>query len=143
QVLLGRCMTPHVHVHRRSHHHRSRGRQVQRGKKILRQPVRKARKRRCRRWSHQQRINRLRHANVFHRGVQRRIGVALREHLGDHFFSGQRGKGQRTHKLLRRGGHHHLHPHSAILQPSCNLGCLVCGDATRNSQCNFHGSIFC
>ena len=69
-------MLPHIHVHRRSNNHRSFGRKVQRGEKVVGDALCKLGDRIGRRRSYQQRVNRLRHRNVLHRGVEVRAVVA-------------------------------------------------------------------
>ena len=71
-------------------------------------------------------------------GIQRRIGVALGEHLGNHLLAGERGKGQRAHEFLRRFRHHDLHAVAALLQAASNVGGFIGGDAARHSQSNLH-----
>src|ERR1700686_3829661 len=69
----------------------------------------------------------------------RRPGSELRtEHIGDHFFSGERCKGQRTNELLRRTGHDDLHTSAAVLKEAHDFRCLISCHPTGHAQRNFH-----
>ena len=138
EIGLGRGVAPHIHVHCGGHDHGSGSREVECGEEIFGESVGKAGQGRRRCGCHQQRVNRLRHADVFHRRIQRRVGIELGEHFCNDLFARKRGEGQGTHKLLRSGGHNNLNANAAVLQASRNLSSLVCSDSARNSQCDFH-----
>ena len=81
EIPLRGLMLPHVYVHCGRDDHPSRGRQIQGGQKIGGGAVGELGQRvgRCR--SHQQGVDRLRHADM----LDRRAGVGLRCSVGEHF----------------------------------------------------------
>ncbi len=115
EVPLRRLVLPHVYVHRRRHDYRSRGCQIQGGQKVCGGAVGELGQRvgRCR--CHQQCVDRLRHADVLDRGAGIRLRCTVGEHFGDDVLARQSREGQRTHELLRRARHYHLHLDAAIL----------------------------
>ena len=69
QIRLRRGMIPHVHVHRRSNHDRSSGREIKRGEKIAGDALRKVRQNIGSGGSNQQSVNRLRDRDVLDGGI--------------------------------------------------------------------------
>src|SRR5713226_3329902 len=60
------------------------------------------------------------------------------EHVSDYFFPGERGKRQRSNKLLRGAGHNDLYPDAAILQQADNFRRLVGCNSAADAQGNLH-----
>ena len=67
------------------------------------------------------------------------FSLARGKHVGDDFFAGERGKGERANKLLRALGHDDLHADAAVLQQADNFRRLVGRNAATDSERNFHG----
>ncbi len=137
--LRGR-MVPHVHIHRRRHKHRRSRSQIQRGKKIVGDAMGKFRQNVGRGRSDNERVGPLRlgdmvNAVLFGRGIAR---VPLLPQAGDDFVAGERGKGERLHKLLRRRCHHDVHLNRLPLHGAHQLRRLVCGDSARDAHGNSH-----
>ena len=127
-------MVPHVHVHRRSHNDRRCRGKVQRGQKVSGHSLREVGKNISSSWGYHERIDRLRDRDVFDGRVD--VGFmrfVRREHAGDDFLSGKRGKGEGSNELLGGPRHHDLHADAVILQEAddlCRLvGCNAAGDA--------------
>ncbi len=67
--------------------------------------------------------------------------VRLFPQAGDHLVPGERGKGKRLHKLLRRRGHHHVHFDGLALQRAHQFRRLVRGDSAGDAHRHSHVSI--
>ena len=126
----------------RNHHRRGRG-QIERGQKIVGDALREFGEKVSRGRHHQQGINRLRHRDMLDGridiGLSAFLVAARGKHVGNNFFAGERGKGERANKLLRPLGHDDLHPDAAVLQQAHNFGRLVGRNAAADSERNFHG----
>src|ERR1700686_2725151 len=69
----------------------------------------------------------------------RRPGSGRRtEHVGDHFFSGERCERQRPNELLRRMGHDDLHTNAAVLEEAHDFRRLISCHPTGHAQRDFH-----
>ena len=68
---------------------------------------------------------------------------APREHAGNDFFSGERGEGERTYKLLGGARHDDLHADAAVLQQADNFRRFVGRDAAGDAERDFHGCFDC
>ena len=132
-------MIPHVHVHRGGDHDRNCGRQIKRGKKVSRDALREVRQNVRGGRDDKQRVNGLRHRNVFDGGIE--VGFMLlagSEHAGDDFFSGERGEGKRSYEFLGGAGHDDLHLDAAVLHQAYDLRSLVRRDSASNAERNLH-----
>src|SRR6185437_15082888 len=90
---------PHVHVHSRRNHHRSGGGQEESCKEIIGFAMGEFGQNVSRGGRHNERINGLRHRNVFNGGVDIGLLGASAKKICDDFFSTQGGKGERPDKL--------------------------------------------
>ncbi len=140
QIRLRGRMVPHIHVHRGRDHDRRGGRQIKRGQEIAGNALRELGENVGRGGHNQQRINRLRDRDMLDGRVDVGLGifVARGEHIGDDFFAGERGKGERANKLLRPLGHDDLHADAAVLQQANDFRRLVGRNPAADSECNFH-----
>ena len=83
--------------------------EIERGQKIVGNALRKFGQQVCRSGYNQERINGLRHRDVFDGRINIGLGIAVAgdsKHFGNYFFAGERREGKRAHKLLRSLGHH-------------------------------------
>ena len=60
------------------------------------------------------------------------------EHVGDDFFAGESGKGERPDKLLRGVGHDDLHADAAVLQQAHNFRRLIGRNSAADAESDFH-----
>ena len=60
------------------------------------------------------------------------------EQVGDDFFSGESGEGERTNELLGGAGHDDLHADAAVLEQADDLRRLVGCNATGDAESDFH-----
>src|SRR5579863_200862 len=130
---------PHVDVHGGGNHYGRGGREIERSQEVVRNALREVRHYISRGGRYEQRVDGLRHRDVLDGGVDVRLVLFIGgEHPGDHFFTRERRKGERTNKFLSRVGHHYLHPNSAVLQQADNFRRLVGRDSAGHAQSNFH-----
>ena len=116
QIRLGCRMIPHVDVHGRRDHDRCRGGEVKSSQEVSGDALREVGQNIRRSRNHDERINRLCDGDMLDGRID--VGFMLfagREHPGDHFFSGERGKGKRLDEFLSGAGHDDLHANAAIL----------------------------
>ena len=133
-------MVPHIHIHGGRDHYRRSGRQIECGEEIVGDALREFGEDVRGSGHDQQRVDGLGDRDMLDGGVDvgRGIFAARREHFGNDFFAGERGKSQRANKLLRGPCHHHLHTDAAILQQAHHLCRLVGRNAAADSKSNFH-----
>ena len=142
EIGLGGGMVPHVHVHRGSDQHRRIGGQVHGGQKIVGDAVRKFGQDVGGGRRDHQRLGPLRLADVLDGGIVGAFGGAgLIPQAGDDLVAGERGKGERLHKLRGRLGHHHVHFERLALQFAHQFRRLVRGDPARYAYGYSHSLI--
>src|ERR1700688_3562982 len=133
-IFLRRRMIPHIHVHRRSHHHRCSRRQIQSAQKIVRNSAREFSNNVGSRRSNQQQIGTLRRRDMLDGTFQIRFILRITKQVGDYFLPSQSRKSQRRNKFARPAGHHHFHGKSILLQQAYHLR----GFVSRDSPCHTH-----
>ena len=136
---LRRGVLPHVDVHGWSYNCRGLGGEKCSGQEIRSQTAGKLGQNIGCRGNDHERINRLRHGNVFDRRIKIGLLGACAEKIGNDFLAGKRGKRQGPDKFLRRAGHDDLNSYAAVLQQAHNLRCLIRRNAAANAERNFHG----
>ena len=112
QIFLSGRMIPHVDVHRRRDDHRRGGGQIQRAEKIVADTSAEFREDVRGGWRNQQQIGALRHGDMFDCTFEIGFAAGFSEKSGDHFFSGERGKGERRDEFARRASHDHFNRES-------------------------------
>src|SRR5579859_5817356 len=94
---------------------------MQRCQKIVRDSAREFRDNVRRRGSDQKQIRSLRHSDMFDRAFKIRFAAGFGEQVGDHFLSGERGKGERRYELAGRARHYNLNRKSILLETAHQL----------------------
>ena len=112
-------MAPHHYVHGGCHHNRLVHRQVHRGQKIVRNPMRHLANHIRRRRHHHQRLRRLSLVDVLNRCPSRHL--ASRPERANHLVPADCRKGERRHKLLRPRCHHDMRIETGLLQSAHQL----------------------
>ena len=143
KIGLGGGVIPHVGVHGRSHEDRNRGGQIERGEKIVGNAVREFGEDVGGCGRDYESVGPLRLADVLDgafvvggrasRGVVPASGIDL--------MAGERGEGERLHKVRGRLGHDYVHLDRLLLQCPHQLRRLVGGNATGNADRHSHDSI--
>src|SRR3984893_13093856 len=138
-IFLRRRMIPHIHVHRRSHHHRSRRRQIQSTQKIIRNSAREFSNNVGGSGRYQQQICTLRHRNMLDGAFQVRFILSIAKQVGNYFLPAQSREGQRRNKFPRPPRHHHFHGKSILLQQAQQFRSFVSRHSPGHTHRDSHG----
>ena len=138
-IFLSGGVIPHVHIHGRSDHDRSRTSQIEGGEKIVRNAMREFGNDVRRSRGYQKKVGALRHRNVFNGAFE--IGASaggITEKIGNYFLSGQCGKSKRGYEFPGSARHHHGDAVTLLLQLAHEFGGLVRRDPAGDTQCDAH-----
>ncbi len=108
QIFLGRRMIPHVDVHCRGDDDRSSAGEIQRAEKIIADAAAEFGEDVRGGWRDQQKVGALGHGDVFDGAFQVGLAVGFGEQSSNNFFSGERGKGERSDEFAGRASHHYF-----------------------------------
>jgi hypothetical protein len=87
---------------------------------------------------YQDRLDALRHGNVFDSALHIGLRLCFSEHLSDDLAPGKRREGEGRDKFAGMAGHHHLDFDTSVLKLANNLRRLIGCDSSGNPKHDAH-----